>query len=144
MYTPLFFGSLFWLHDRTFCTAAGRPAVAVIHICRQSRSRLIHRITVNIRFYFSYLTKMLEMVSCGSRTCITGNKHVVHCKSKFSCWNWKHYIVNVFFFHHFRCEAYYYTFYSLTRPTRKKSHRFRSGERGSRSPMLTNFTENTF
>lgn len=60
------------------------------------------------------LRKVLEMVSFSLQTCITHNKHVVHCMLKF-CWQngKKHCILNALLSDHLQCKDCYHTLHPL-------------------------------
>jgi len=116
-------GSLFWLIHRRFCIAAGKPAVAVTHICRQSRStRLIQRITVNITFTSHIWRRCWKWFSSAREHTSNATNMLLSVSQSSFAGSRGHDILNpfFFFFNRFRCEAYYYKFYSLIRPARKQ------------------------
>jgi len=71
---------------------AGNPTITATPICRKSGSKpfYFNVLKLILGVYSPYLNNVLEMVSFGSQTHITPNKHVVHCTLNL-CWR------NVFF-----------------------------------------------
>jgi hypothetical protein len=88
---------------------------------------------------------VLEMISFGSQTRITSNKHAVHCTLRFSWWNRRHhYTANDFWHVDLRSENYYWTLYPVTYPTSKKwNARVQMWQREGHNPLLIGLSSET-